>query len=352
MKSKIPFWYPADYAARLPVLKKRAKTIEAVRTFFVSRDFLEVETPILQVSPGLEPHLKAFRTELVEPFGRADRTMYLHTSPEFTMKKLLAAGLPRIFQMARVFRNEERSKTHHPEFIMLEWYRAGEDYRTLMDDTTALVRVCAEAVGTPVLTGPDGQTCDPFAEWERLSVVEAFRRFAGIKLTDTLPAEPSFSPDPAPLRERAERIGVKTDDGDSWDDVYFRIAFEKIEPHLGEKVPTILYDYPVCMAALSRRKPSDGRFAERFEVYAAGIELGNAFSELTDAVEQRERFDRDMDLKERLYGERYPVDEDFIAAVAAMPPAAGIAVGIDRLVMLLTGAKRIEDVMWAPVDED
>lgn len=349
MVNQIPFWHPAEYVRRLPLLKKRAQIIEAVRQFFISRDFLEVETPILQISPGLEPHLKAFQTALVEPFGQDDRTMYLHTSPEFTMKKLLAAGLPRIFQMARVFRNEERSKHHHPEFIMLEWYRANCDYTTLMDDTVELVRACADSCGVKKLKG-DGVECDPFVEWEKISVAEAVRKYAGFDLMATLPEKPSLEPDPAPLAEQAKKIGIETSPDDRWDDIYFRIAYEKIEPHLGlDGRPTILYDYPVCMAALSRRKPSDERLAERFEVYASGIELANAFSELTDAKEQRERFEHDMDLKEKLYGERYPIDEDFIAAVAAMPPAAGIAVGIDRLVMLITGARRIEDVLWAPV---
>lgn len=348
MKSQIPFWHPAEYARRLPLLKMRSKIMETIRSFFTRQDFLEVETPILQISPGLEPHLKAFRTSLVEPFGQADRTMYLHTSPEFTMKKLLAAGLPKIFQMARVFRNEERSKHHHPEFIMLEWYRAGDDYRVLMDDTAALVRACAEACGVKTLKA-DGNECDPFAQWERISVTQACREYAGIDLTACLPDEPSLEPDPRPLAQAARRIGIETAPDDRWDDIYFRIAYEKIEPHLGFGRPTILYDYPVCMAALSRRKPSDPRLAERFEVYANGVELANAFSELTDAAEQRSRFEHDMDLKEKLYGERYPVDDDFIAAVGAMPECTGIAVGVDRLVMLIAGAERIEDILWAPV---
>lgn len=348
MNNGIPFWHPAEYARRLPFLRQRARIIETIREFFTRLDFLEVETPILQVSPGLEPHLKAFKTELVEPFGQADREMYLHTSPEFTMKKLLAAGLPKIFQMARVFRNEERSKRHHPEFIMLEWYRAGADYTVLMDDTIELVRACAAACGAKVLRDGDLEV-DPFKEWERISIADACRKYAGFDLESTLPAEPTLEPDPAPLAKAAEKIGIRVSQDDRWDDIYFRIAFEKIEPHLGRGVPTILYDYPVCMAALSRKKKSDPRFAERFEVYVGDTELGNAFSELTDADEQRRRFEYDMDLKEKLYGERYPVDDDFINAVAAMPEAAGIAVGVDRLVMLITGAKRIEDAMWAPV---
>lgn len=348
MNGKIPFWHAGEYARRLPVLKQRAVVVETIRSFFSGQDFLEVETPILQISPGLEPHLKAFKTELIEPFAETDRTMYLHTSPEFTMKKLLAAGLPKIFQMARVFRNEERSGRHHPEFVMLEWYRANADYEALMDDTVELVRACAKACGVKMLK-ENGRECDPFAKWEKISVSEACRKYAGFDLESTLPDEPSLEPDPAPLAVVAEKMGIETNPQDRWDDIYFRIAYEKIEPNLGRGVPTILYDYPVCMAALSRRKPSDPRFAERFEVYVGDIELANAFSELTDAVEQRQRFEHDMDLKEELYGERYPIDDDFIAAVCAMPPAAGIAVGVDRLVMLITGAQRIEDVLWAPV---
>ena len=348
MNNRIPFWHPAEYARRLPVLKRRAAIIDAIRRFFTERDFLEVETPILQISPGLEPHLKAFKTELVEPFGQADRDMYLHTSPEFTMKKLLAAGLPKIFQMARVFRNEERSKRHHPEFIMLEWYRAGADYTVLMDDTVELVRACTRAGGAEVLKDGDLEV-DPFKEWNRISVAEACREYAGFDLESTLPDEPTLEPDPKPLAKVAENMGIRVSSDDRWDDIYFRIAFEKIEPNLGRGVPTILYDYPVCMAALSRKKPTDPRFAERFEVYVGDTELGNAFSELTDAAEQRRRFEYDMDLKEKLYGERYPIDDDFINAVAAMPEAAGIAIGVDRLVMLIAGVTRIEDAMWAPV---
>ena len=348
MSDRIPFWYKKDYGRRLPLLKQREKIIQTVRRFFYQRDFLEVETPILQISPGLEPHLKAFSTELFEPFGEGKRTLYLHTSPEFTMKKLLAAGLDKIFQMARVFRNEERSKHHHPEFVMLEWYRANVDYNCLMDDTIALVRACTEACEKKVLT-ENGRQCDPFAQWERISVREACDKYAGFDLLETLPEEPSLEPDPQPLAQVAKSMGIRVAEDDRWDDIFFRIAFEKIEPHLGRGVPTILYDYPVCMAALSRKKEQDPRFAERFEVYVGDIELANAFSELTDSVEQKKRFEHDMDLKEQLYGERYPIDEDFIDAVGAMPKAAGIALGIDRLVMLITGAERIEDVLWAPV---
>lgn len=348
MRPQNSWWDPAEYARKAPFLKIRSKINETVRHFFLERGFLEVETPILQISPGLEPHLKAFRTELVEPFGQADRPMYLQTSPEFTMKKLLAAGLPKIFQMARVFRNEERSPTHHPEFVMLEWYRSGEDYSILMKETKELVRTCAKACGVESLKN-GSRTCNPFEEWEKISVAEAFMKYTGIDILSTLPLEPSLEPEASLFAAEAEKRGIQTSKNDRWDDVFFRIALEKIEPHLGEGKPTILYDYPVCMAALSRRKPSDHRLAERFEVYINGIELANAFSELTDAEEQKTRFEHDMDLKDSLYGERYPIDEDFIDAVRKMPESAGIAVGVDRLVMLIAGTDQIEDVLWAPV---
>lgn len=342
-------WWRADiFSKKLPFLQKRALITAEIRKFFTERDFLEPETAVLQISPGLEPHLKAFETHMVEPFEDTLKTMYLHTSPEFAMKKLLAAGLPRIFQMARVFRNEQRSTHHHPEFVMLEWYRANADYTALMDDTQQLVQACAKACGAKTLAA-NGMECEISGDWERLSVREAFKKYADLDIFDYLPATPVLDPDPTDFAHAAQKSGIETNPTDSWDDIYFRIMFEKIETQIGKTRPTILYDYPVCMAALSRKKPGDNRLAERFEVYACGVELANAFSELTDVKEQRIRFEHDMDLKEKLYNERYPIDEDFMDALAYMPPAAGIAVGVDRLVMLLTHAPKIEDVLWTPV---
>ncbi|MGE5503985.1 MAG: EF-P lysine aminoacylase EpmA [Actinomycetota bacterium] len=328
------------------MLEARTKAVAATRAFFAAEGFVEVETPCLQVSPGLEPHLKAFATRLDEPLG-GQRPLYLHTSPEFTMKKLLVAGVPRLFQLARVFRNGERSDTHHPEFTMLEWYRAGASLDRLMDDTAELVRACARAVGADALRRGN-VSCDPFAPWQRLSVAEAFALHAGI---DVLASTPDpWAPDRDALAAEAVRIGISVSDFDSWEDVFFKVMLDRIEPHLGFGVPTILHSYPVSMAALSRPSPADPRVAERFEAYVCGVELCNAFGELTDAAEQRRRFAADMDLKERLYGERYPVDEDFLAALDhGMPDAAGIALGFDRLIMLLTGAAAIDEVLWAPV---
>jgi lysyl-tRNA synthetase class 2 len=307
-----------------------------------------VETPALQVSPGLEPHLMAFATEQVAPDERRSR-LYLHTSPEFAMKKLLAAGEERIFQIARVFRNGERSDTHHPEFAMLEWYRAGADYQALMEDCEGLLRAAAEAVGAKSLRWK-GRAADPLLRAERISVAEAFSRHAGIDILATAPV--ADAPDAALLSAEARRIGVRVAPGDEWEDIFFRVFLERIEPKLGHPAATILHDYPISMAALSRPKPDDPRLAERFELYVAGLELANAFSELTDANEQRRRFAAWGQAKEARHGFSYPVDEDFLAALPAMPAeCAGIALGIDRLAMLIAGAGRIEDVLWAPVAE-
>jgi elongation factor P--(R)-beta-lysine ligase len=344
-RSAAPWWRPDRFARRRARLERRAVLTQATRAFFAERGFVEVETPALQVSPGMEPHLVAFGTELVAP-GGARRRLYLHTSPEFAMKKLLVAGMPRIFQLARVFRNAERATTHHPEFTMLEWYRAGAGYEALMQDCEDLLRALA-AQGVERLRWK-GKDCDPKAPCDRITVVEAFAKHAGIDILATAPDPRAPSLDL--LAKAAAATGIAPRDGDAWDDLFFRIFLERIEPKLGIGRATILYDYPVSMAALSRAKTGDPRVAERMELYVCGLELANGFGELTDAKEQRRRFEADMALKGKRYGERYPIDEDFLAALAhGMPESAGIALGFDRLMMLATGADAIEDVLWAPV---
>jgi elongation factor P--(R)-beta-lysine ligase len=340
------WWRPDRFAARRPHLERRAGFLRAVRGFFEERGFAEVETPILQVSPGMEPHLVAFATELQEP-GEARLRRYLHTSPEFAMKKLLVAGVPRIFQLARVFRNNERGSTHHPEFTMLEWYRAGAGYRDLMAECEALLRHCAASTGGGVFRWRGGEA-DPRRDWTYLSVAEAFDRFCGIDLLATAP-DPA-QPDATRLAAAARPLGIAARADDSWEDIFFRLFLDRIEPFLGIGAPTILYDYPISMAALARAKPGDERLAERFELYVCGLELANAFGELTDAAAQRARFESDQAMKRRLYGLDYPIDEDFLAALAhGMPESAGIALGFDRLVMLAAGADNIDEVLWAPV---
>lgn len=340
------WWRPEVFASRKANLEKRAAIIAATRAYFAGQAFAEVETPCLQVSPGLEPHLKAFATAFDDPWGGPRMPLYLHTSPEFTMKKLLVAGMERIYQLAHVFRNSERSDTHHPEFTMLEWYRAGASIEALMDDTEALVRAAAQA-GKATHLFHKGMIADPFRPWRRLSVAEAFFDYCDMDVLATAP-DP-WNPDTKLIKCYAKRLGISVSESDRWDDVFFKIMMDRIEPHLGKGVPVILHSYPVSMAALARPSPTDPRVAERFEAYACGVELANAFGELTDPAEQRRRFTADMDLKEALYGERYPIDEDFLAALAAgMPASSGAALGFDRLVMLVAGADTIDEVLWAP----
>src|SRR5258708_7777589 len=341
------WWRPDRFAERRDRLMARGGGRTAVGDFFAEAGFVEVDTPALQVSPGLEPHLQAFGTVLHDPNDGAARPFYLHTSPEFAMKKLLAGGLPRIWQLSHVFRDGERSATHHPEFAMLEWYRAGAGYHQLMADCGALLGRAQDAAGVAALTW-NGESADARRPWQRLSVAEAFDRHAGIDLLATAP-DPA-QPDAALLAAAAAKTGIAAHPGDDWETLFFRIFLERIEPRLGIGAPTILYDYPLALAALSRQKPDDPRLCERFELYVCGLELANAFGELTDPAEQRRRFPADQAKKQALYGETYPIDEDFLAALEqGLPDCAGIALGFDRLVMLLTGAKHIDEVLWAPI---
>jgi lysyl-tRNA synthetase class 2 len=339
-----PWWAPARHADRRPLLIARNRIRAALRGWFDAEGFVEVDPAALQHSPGNEAHLHAFATEAVGPDG-ARRPLWLHTSPEFAMKKLLAAGETAIVAFAPVWRNREAGPLHAAEFTMLEWYRAGAPYARLMEDCAALLRLAAGQVGAAVLRRGDA-TCDPVADPERLSVAEAFARHAGIDLLATL--DPDGTPDAGALRAAVAAAGLRAAADDSWSDLFSRVLVARVEPHLGQGRATILDRYPAAEAALARRCPDDPRLAERFELYACGVELANGFGELTDPAEQRRRFEAEMAEKARIYGERYPLDEDFLAALAIMPAASGIALGFDRLVMLATGAPRIAEVMWAP----
>jgi lysyl-tRNA synthetase class 2 len=344
------WWLPFAHAGRRERLRTRAAIVARLRGWFAARDFLEVESSALTVSPGNEAHLHAFRTQLVGLDG-IGHDLYLHTSPEFGLKKLLAAGEPRLVDFARVFRNRERSATHHPSFTLLEWYRAGEPYEQLMADCVEILRLAATTAGTRQLSHR-GRTCDPFAPPRRLSVAEAFREHAGIDLMASLPLPGSGRlPDREMLATEVEARGLRVADDDTWSDLFSHIMVALVEPHLGDGQPLILCEYPVQEAALARPAAHDPRVAERFELYACGVELANAFGELTDPDEQRRRFEAEMDEKQRVYGERYPIDEDFLSALALMPQASGCALGLDRLVMLATHARHIDEVIWTPLPE-
>ena len=341
------WWDAQNHADRQPLLRQRGRLKSAIRAHFEGLGFTEVECGALVVSPGNETHLHAFETGLTGT-DASSRPLYLHTSPEFAAKKLLAAGEERIFDFARVFRNRERGRLHAPEFTMLEWYRAHEDYRCVIADCLALLWLAADVVGVEELRHRH-HACNPRAPADRMTVAEAFTHLAGIDLLATL--SPDGEGDADALRSRARRGGIDVADNDDWSDMFAKILTLRVEPRLGLERPVILCEYPVCEAALARPSPRDGRVAERFELYACGVELANGFGELTDPVQQRARFEIEMAKKERVYGRRYPLDEDFLSALAHMPPASGVALGFDRLVMLATGAPNIDAVLWTPLPE-
>jgi lysyl-tRNA synthetase class 2 len=336
------WWRPDIHADRRPLLIERGRIRAAIGGWLAAEGFVEVDPVGLQVSPGNEAHLHAFRTMALGQDG-AGREMYLHTSPEFAMKKLLAAGERRIAAFAHVWRNRERGRLHSPEFTMLEWYRAGEAYDVLMEDVAVMLRLAA---GEGVLRFGEA-VCDPRLPFERVSVADAVARHAGIDLLATM--GPGAAVDRDGLARRMVAAGLRVAEDDTWSDMLSAILVARVEPKLGMGRVTVLDRYPAAEAALARRAADDDRVAERFEVYACGVELANGFGELTDAAEQRRRFQAEMDEKARVYGERYPLDEDFLAALEIMPAASGIAMGFDRVVMLATGAPRIDDVMWVPV---
>jgi lysyl-tRNA synthetase class 2 len=347
MTGPSPWWDMGFHADRRPLLLTRGRIRDSVRRYFAAQDFVEVECGALQVSPGNEAHLHAFASERIGTDG-ARRPLYLHTSPEFACKKLLAAGEKRIFSLAPVYRNRERGALHAPEFTMLEWYRAGEPYDAVIADCLAILKLAGEAAGNSNFRFR-GREADVTASPQRIGVAEAFHHFAQIDLLATLDGE--GAPDTPALARAATKAGIKTGTGDTWSDIFSRVLTERVEPHLGIGAPAILDRYPRVEAALARATSDDPRVAERFELYVCGVELANGFGELTDAVEQRRRFEAEMDEKQRIHGLRYPIDEDFLAALAHMPEASGVALGFDRLVMLATGAPRIDSVIWTPMAE-
>jgi lysyl-tRNA synthetase class 2 len=302
---------------RLQNLRNRHKALRAARAFFDDQGLLEIETPAIVPCPGLDVHLDA-----IEVLGMGGPPRWLHTSPEYQMKRALATALPGVYQIGKAFRRGERGKLHEPEFTMLEWYRTFEDSERMQRDTEELVAHVAMAVtGSTQLPGIS-RPVDVAPPWERLSVEAALQRYAGVSLESVVNDEERF----------------------------YRLLVEKIEPELGRGRPTFLTYYPARFASLARLSPNDPRFAERFEAYVDGVELCNGFSELIDPVEQRKRLEQDQETREKLGWTVYPVDARFIAALEdGVPPSGGNALGFDRLVMALVGASHIDEVLAFPV---
>jgi lysyl-tRNA synthetase class 2 len=331
----------------LPQYLLREKVVDGIRQYFKSGGFHEVETPSLVQRPSTETFLEFFDTELNMADGQK-QTGYLITSPEYAMKKLMVAGLGNIFQVCKSFRNTEGlSSRHNPEFLILEWYRVNADYTAVMEDCEKMVMHLLQLIKGPTETKLRYQGCeyDLSQPWLRMSVAEAFEKYSQIDV-DTLLDEKK-------LLASAKQKGYQVDGTSTWEEVYNQLFLNEIEPHFVElEQPLILYDYPASQAALSRKKPSDSRFAERFEFYIAGLEIGNAFSELTDADEQEQRLRADMETRTQLGRKTYQIDEDFIDALkVGMPESAGIAVGVDRLIMLLANVPSIHDTMFFPVTD-
>ena len=323
-------------------LLRRGKIIQGIRQYFLREGFVEVETPYLVPSPGMEPHLVALEVT-IEPSAGEKKKMYLHTSPEYGMKKLLAQGWDKIFQICRVFRDEEPSDTHQVEFTMLEWYRTQADYRKIMEDCEGLIHSLSRVVlGGAELTY-QGKKINLSPPVERLSVFQAMQLYGGVDIEKNC--------DGTSLLEEARSRGYRFESGGvySFDEVFFKIFLEAVEPRLGNPRPTILYDYPASMAALARLKSENPLRAERFELYVAGLELANAFSELVDAVEQKKRFESEQRLRAVLGKPLYPIDRELLESLSRLPPSAGIALGVDRLVMLFCDAPRIHEVLTFPM---
>ena len=332
-----------DGNRRIDNLRLRARALRRLRAFFDAEDFLEIEAPLLVPSPGLELHLDAFA---VPGAG------YLITSPEYQLKRLLAAGLPRIYSLARCFRRGEAGPRHNPEFTMVEWYRAPGTWQEVAADVERLTAALAHEVAGGAVVVRDGRSIDLSPPWERLSVREAMQRHAGIDLR----GDESLEELTAKVEGSGRRVPVlgpgQGQEMAAWDDVFFSVFLDAVEPNLGQSRPTLLYDWPAPLCALARRKPGDPAVVERFEAYAGGLELCNGFGELIDAVEQRARLFADREERARRGLPQYPVDERFLDALAeGIPAAGGVALGFDRVCMLLLGAATLRDVTAFTVDE-
>ncbi|MBR1544556.1 MAG: EF-P lysine aminoacylase GenX [Alphaproteobacteria bacterium] len=334
------------FERKLPFLLNRNKIISAIKSFFSDENFIEVDTPILQYSPGMEVHLSAFETMFNNINGIDKQKLYLHTSPEFSMKKLLSFGMKNIYQFTHTFRNEVVSPTHYPEFTMLEWYRVGYNYEKLMSDCEQILKRSLEIIGTDHFEY-NGKKCFLNDGIEKLTIAQAFEKFCHFDILSTIdnPQNPSTKL----ITPFAKKLNINVSESDTWDDIYEKLMFEYIEPNLGDKKPTILYEYPIHQAALSAPKSDNPNIAERFELYICGVELANAFTELTNRKVQEERFLHDQAEKQKIYGTTFPIDYEFLNSIENLENCTGIAMGIDRLIMLANHTNNIKDVLWIEI---
>ena len=335
-----------NFARKLPFLLLRNKIIQGIKNFFSSENFTEVDTPILQYSPGMEVHLFAFETQFNDITETNSQKLYLHTSPEFSMKKLLSFGLKNIYQFTHTFRNEVVSPTHYPEFTMLEWYRIGYNYEKLMSDCEKILQATLTNANTDHFEY-NNKKCYLNKGIEKLTIAEAFQKFCHFDILATI--DDPQNPSKILISKEAKNLNISVSESDTWDDIFEKLMFEFIEPNLGDNAPTILYEYPIHQAALSAPKADNPNIAERFEMYICGVEVANAFTELTDVKIQTERFLHDQKEKEKIYGTTFPIDYEFLDAVSHLENCTGIALGVDRLVMLATHAKNITDVLWTEI---
>lgn len=313
-------------------LEARSQIIRLIREWFWSQGFLEVDPPAILRLPGQEPHLSPMKLAIHDERGNRHES-YLHTSPEYACKKMLAAGLKKIFSLGKVYRDcESFGGTHNPEFTMIEWYRSQADFYAIMDDVEELFQF--------IILKLRQEVSSLKSVFERLHMREIWQTYAGVNLDEYLDREKMFV--------LCEAKGYKPKSNEPYEDLFYRIFLNEIEPNLGKDSPVIVHHYPAAMAALARLSPTDPRYAERFEVYVGGLELANCFSELTDADEQLLRLEQDREERKALGRETFEIDMEFINALKTMPPAAGIALGVDRLVQLFTGCKNIDDVLILP----
>ena len=342
-------WWNKDlFPNKIENLRKREKIFDIIRNYFKSKNFMEVDTPILQVSPGIDTHIHVFKTTMHDPLSNDSYEFYLHTSPEFAMKKLLATNtveMSKIFQITKAFRNENITKKHLPEFTILEWYRTNSSYIDLMIDCEELIKKIAQKLNIKSVKW-ENYNCNLFGNWEKLSISDAFKQYAGFNILDAI--DDDYNPDVNAIKPFAKKLNINVTENDTWQDVYYKIMLEKIEPNLGINTPTFLYDYPISEAALSKKSEKNKGVAERFELYISNVEIANAFTELTNPEEQLQRFKKELFNKEKIYGYTVPIDYEFIEALKDMPESSGIAMGIDRLVMLFCNAKDIKDISFVP----